>query len=110
MNRWASRLPAATTSSGRSGHVLRAAVRRKGGPFVARDPFEDGDETALTEADEGSPAATSAGSTPPARSASRDCPRLACVTTPCSATATGTTSRFTSRSIPPAARRGSPSR
>ena len=39
--------------------VLRAAVRRKGGPFVARDPFEDGDETALTEADEGSLAATS---------------------------------------------------
>jgi hypothetical protein len=42
-----------------SGMVLRAAVRRKGGPFVARDPFEDGDETALTEADEGSLGATS---------------------------------------------------
>ena len=39
--------------------VLRAAVRRKGGPFVARDPFEDGDETALTAADEGSTGATS---------------------------------------------------
>lgn len=41
------------------GSVLRAAVRRKGGPFVARDPFEAGDVTALTEADEGSPGATS---------------------------------------------------
>jgi hypothetical protein len=42
-----------------SGTVLRAAVRRKCGPFVAREPFEDGDETALTEADEGSLVATS---------------------------------------------------
>ena len=33
--------------------VLRAAVRRKNGPFVSRAPFEPGDETALTVADEG---------------------------------------------------------
>jgi hypothetical protein len=39
--------------------VLRGTVRRKLGPFVRRSPFERGDETALTEADEGSPGATS---------------------------------------------------
>jgi hypothetical protein len=33
--------------------TLRAAVRRKGAPYVAREPFDDGDETALTVADEG---------------------------------------------------------
>jgi hypothetical protein len=38
--------------------VLRAAVRRKNSPFVSRAPFEQGDETALTVADEGRLGAT----------------------------------------------------
>lgn len=33
--------------------TLRVAVRRKAGPHVSRRPFDDGDETALTVADEG---------------------------------------------------------
>ncbi|HEY4632683.1 MAG TPA: hypothetical protein VIH00_02105, partial [Candidatus Limnocylindrales bacterium] len=33
--------------------TLRAAVRRKRAPHVSRRPFDDGDETALTVADEG---------------------------------------------------------
>ncbi|WP_327085605.1 hypothetical protein OIE66_25020 [Nonomuraea sp. NBC_01738] len=37
---------------------LRVAVRRKNGPFVARSPFEDGDQSALTVADEGRDSAT----------------------------------------------------
>ena len=90
--------------------VLRAAVRRNGGPFVARDPFERGDEAALTEADEGSSAATSWQFTGGTVGVARDRPRRASVTTPCSATATGTTSRSASRSIPPARRRGLSSR
>ena len=44
------RWPARTT--------LRVAVRRKAGPFVARSPFEPGDETALTVANEGQAGAT----------------------------------------------------
>jgi hypothetical protein len=38
--------------------TLRAAVREKGSPFVARRPFVAGDETALTVADEGQVGAT----------------------------------------------------
>ncbi len=38
--------------------TLRLAVRRKNGPFVSRAPFEPGDETALTVADEGRLGAT----------------------------------------------------
>jgi hypothetical protein len=33
--------------------TLRIALRRKAGPHVSRRPFDDGDETALTAADEG---------------------------------------------------------
>lgn len=38
--------------------VLRVAVRRKAGPFVARDPFAPGDETAFTSTSESIAAAT----------------------------------------------------
>lgn len=37
---------------------LRVAVRNRGGPHVARAPFEDGDQTALSVADEGLSSAT----------------------------------------------------
>ncbi len=77
---------------------------------MARRPFEDGDETALTVADEGRVTSTGWTVADGAVAVAGDAGDGACGTTQCSARPTGTTSRSTPRSTRREAPRASPSR